>query len=474
MFLRVLRGYMLTKSKWRKEMKINKQIFRQYDIRGIVDKDLTDETVTSLAKGFGTYIKRKGLRTVVIGCDCRLSSDRFKENFSFGLKSTGCDVIDIGTVATPVLYFSIYELQTDAGVMITGSHNPPEYNGFKLCVGNVSIYGDEIQKLRELIEDDNFITGNGMLEKYENIIKDYQNYQVDGIRLNKSMKVIVDAGNGTAGPIAPDIYRRIGCKVIELYCDMDGNFPNHHPDPTVIENLTELIKTVKQEKADLGIAFDGDADRIGVVDEQGNIIWGDQLLIIYARDVLRNNLGTTVISEVKSSKTLYDDIRKHGGKPIMWKTGHSLIKEKMKCTGALLGGEMSGHVFFADRYFGFDDAIYAGSRLLEILSKKDIPLSALLKDVPKMYSTPEIRDDCPDEQKFEIVEKVKNYFKTKGYEITDIDGMRITFTDGWGLVRASNTQPVIVLRFEAETKERLNEIQKLVMDKVQEYKSSRG
>lgn len=455
-------------------MKINKQIFRQYDIRGIVDKDLTDETVTSLAKGFGTYIKRKGLRTVVIGCDCRLSSDRFKENFSFGLKSTGCDVIDIGTVATPVLYFSIYELQTDAGVMITGSHNPPEYNGFKLCVGNVSIYGDEIQKLRELIEDDNFITGNGMLEKYENIIKDYQNYQVDGIRLNKSMKVIVDAGNGTAGPIAPDIYRRIGCKVIELYCDMDGNFPNHHPDPTVIENLTELIKTVKQEKADLGIAFDGDADRIGVVDEQGNIIWGDQLLIIYARDVLRNNLGTTVISEVKSSKTLYDDIRKHGGKPIMWKTGHSLIKEKMKCTGALLGGEMSGHVFFADRYFGFDDAIYAGSRLLEILSKKDIPLSALLKDVPKMYSTPEIRDDCPDEQKFEIVEKVKNYFKTKGYEITDIDGMRITFTDGWGLVRASNTQPVIVLRFEAETKERLNEIQKLVMDKVQEYKSSRG
>ena len=455
-------------------MKINKQIFRQYDIRGIVDKDLTDETVTSLAKGFGTYIKRKGLRTVVIGCDCRLSSDRFKENFSFGLKSTGCDVIDIGTVATPVLYFSIYELQTDAGVMITGSHNPPEYNGFKLCVGNVSIYGDEIQKLRELIEDDNFITGNGMLEKYENIIKDYQNYQVDGIRLNKSMKVIVDAGNGTAGPIAPDIYRRIGCKVIELYCDMDGNFPNHHPDPTVIENLTELIKTVKQEKADLGIAFDGDADRIGVVDEQGNIIWGDQLLIIYARDVLKNNLGTTVISEVKSSKTLYDDIRKHGGKPIMWKTGHSLIKEKMKCTGALLGGEMSGHVFFADRYFGFDDAIYAGSRLLEILSKKDIPLSALLKDVPKMYSTPEIRDDCPDEQKFEIVEKVKNYFKTKGYEITDIDGMRITFTDGWGLVRASNTQPVIVLRFEAETKERLNEIQKLVMDKVQEYKSSRG
>ncbi|RLC45273.1 MAG: phosphomannomutase [Candidatus Cloacimonadota bacterium] len=453
---------------------MNKQIFRQYDIRGIVDKDLTDETVTSLAKGFGTYIKRKGLRTVVIGCDCRLSSDRFKENFSFGLKSTGCDVIDIGTVATPVLYFSIYELQTDAGVMITGSHNPPEYNGFKLCVGSVSIYGDEIQKLRELIEDDNFITGNGMLEKYENIIKDYQNYQVDGIRLNKSMKVIVDAGNGTAGPIAPDIYRRIGCKVIELYCDMDGNFPNHHPDPTVIENLTELIKTVKQEKADLGIAFDGDADRIGVVDEQGNIIWGDQLLIIYARDVLRNNLGTTVISEVKSSKTLYDDIRKHGGKPIMWKTGHSLIKEKMKCTGALLGGEMSGHVFFADRYFGFDDAIYAGSRLLEILSKKDIPLSALLKDVPKMYSTPEIRDDCPDEQKFEIVEKVKNYFKTKGYEITDIDGMRITFTDGWGLVRASNTQPVIVLRFEAETKERLNEIQKLVMDKVQEYKSSRG
>ncbi|RKX68011.1 phosphomannomutase, partial [candidate division TA06 bacterium] len=285
----------------------------------------------------------------------------------------------------------------------------------------------------------------------------------------RKLKVVVDSGNATAGPVAPQIFKKLGCNVISLYDDMDGNFPNHHPDPTIPEYLEDLISTLKKENADIGIAFDGDADRIGVVDENGNIIWGDQLLMIFARDVLETNPGSIIISEVKSSKNLYDDIRKHNGIPIMWKTGHSLIKQKMKEEGALLGGEMSGHMFFADRYFGFDDAIYAAGRLLEILSKSDSKLSELLADVPKTFNTPEIRVDCPDEIKFDVVEQVKNYFSKKNYDINDIDGMRITFDDGWALVRASNTQPALVLRFESTSQERLNEIQKMITEKVQEF-----
>lgn len=448
---------------------LNQQIFREYDIRGIVDKDLTDIAVEDIALSFGTYLRNKGLKSVAIGSDCRLSSDRFRQIFSASLVKTGCEVKDVGTVPTPVLYFAIEQLKTDGGVMITGSHNPPEFNGFKLCVGTFSIYGKEIQKIREIIEDEVYIAGNGKYEKYDKIIQDYQNYLVDNLNLERKLKVVVDSGNGTAGPVAPQIFKKLGCDVISLYDDMDGNFPNHHPDPTVVEYIEELISTVKEENADVGIGFDGDSDRIGVVDENGNIIWGDQLLMIFARDVLETNPRSIIISEVKSSKNLYDDIQNHNGTPIMWKTGHSLIKQKMKEEGALLGGEMSGHMFFADRYFGFDDAIYAAGRLLEILSRSDTKLSELLADVPKTFNTPEIRIDCPDEIKFDVVEQVKNYFSKKNYDINNIDGMRITFVDGWALVRASNTQPVLVLRFESTSQERLNEIQQMITKKVQEF-----
>ena len=448
---------------------LNPQIFREYDIRGIVDKDLTDIVVEDIALSFGTYIRNKDLKTLAIGSDCRLSSDRFREIFADALIKTGCDVVDVGTVPTPVLYFAIEHLKTDGGVMITGSHNPPEFNGFKLCVGTFSIYGKEIQKIREIIEEEVYISGNGKYEKYSKIIQDYQNYLINNLDLKRKLKVVVDSGNATAGPVAPQIFKKLGCNVISLYDDMDGNFPNHHPDPTIPEYLEDLISTLKKENADIGIAFDGDADRIGVVDENGSIIWGDQLLMIFARDVLETNPGSVIISEVKSSKNLYDDIRKHNGIPIMWKTGHSLIKQKMKEEGALLGGEMSGHMFFADRYFGFDDAIYAAGRLLEILSKSDSKLSELLADVPNTFNTPEIRVDCPDKIKFDVVEQVKNYFSKKNYDINDIDGMRITFDDGWALVRASNTQPALVLRFESTSQERLNEIQKMITEKAQEF-----
>jgi len=448
---------------------LNPQIFRKYDIRGIVDEDLTHNVVKNIGLAFGTYLRREDLKKVVVGGDCRLSSDRFRRIIGESLANTGCEVIDIGTVPTPVLYFAIERLDSDGGIMITGSHNPPEYNGFKLCVGSFSIFGEEIQKIREIIEENVYFNAEGKIEKYDNIVKDYQDYLVNNLEVNKKLKVVVDSGNATAGPVAPEIFRRLGCEVISLYEEMDGTFPNHHPDPTVPEYIKDLIKTVKEENADVGFGFDGDADRIGVVDDNGDIIWGDQILTIFAREVLKEYPGSPVIADVKSSKILFDDIKKHGGEPVMWKTGHSLIKKRMREIDGLLGGEMSGHMFFKDKYFGFDDAIYAAGRFLEILSQKNKKTSELLADVPKMYSTPEIRKECKEEEKFEIVEKVKKYFQKKNYEINDIDGMRITFDDGWALLRASNTQAVIVLRFEAESEERLEEIQDLVMEQVNKY-----
>lgn len=445
---------------------LNPQIFREYDIRGIVDKDLTEEVVINIGLAFGSYISKKGLKTVSVGSDVRLSSDRFRDIITKSLAQTGCEVIDAGTVPTPVLYFAIEQLKTDAGIMITGSHNPSDYNGFKLCIGSSSMYGKDIQKIREIIENDIYLSGQGSVKKYSTIIAEYQDYLVNNLELKKKLKVVVDSGNGTAGPVAPKIFRRMGCEVISLFEEADGHFPNHHPDPTVEEYITELIKTVREEKADIGVGFDGDSDRIGVVDEKGNILWGDQILDIFAREVLKDYPGASIISEVKSSKNLYDDIRSHGGNPIMWKTGHSLIKQKMKEIGSPLGGEMSGHMFFADKYFGFDDAIYAAGRFCELLSKTEKKASELLADVPQTFNTPEIRSDCPEDIKFEVVEKVKNYFQSKNYNINDIDGMRITFADGWALVRASNTQAVLVLRFESTDANRLEEIKKMVSEKV--------
>ena len=448
---------------------MNPQIFREYDIRGVAETDLSDEVVLSLGRALGCYLSRQGCRRITLGRDCRLSSQRLRDTLLEGLCSTGLQIEYIGVCATPVLYFSLYHLDPDGGVMITGSHNPPEYNGFKVALGKSTIYGAQIQEVYKIAQSGRFIDGQGKVQECE-LAPQYGEYIVNAFSpFRNPPKVVVDCGNGTASPLAPEIYARLGCEVIPLYCTMDGNFPNHHPDPTVVENLKDLIGRVREEKADLGIAFDGDADRIGVIDDEGNILWGDQLMILYSRDILQTKPGATIIAEVKSSKTLYDDIERHDGRAIMWKTGHSLIKAKMKEEEAALAGEMSGHMFFADRYYGYDDAIYAGARLLEILSKTGKKLSQLLADVPRMYNTPEIRVECPDRYKFDIVQQVRDYF-SRSHRTVTVDGVRVLFEDGWGLVRASNTQPVLVLRFEAQSVERLKEIQDLVQEKLDEFR----
>jgi phosphomannomutase/phosphoglucomutase len=382
-----------------------------------------------------------------------------------GLTESGMEVVDIGMVATPLLYFSIHELALDGGIQITGSHNPPEFNGFKICLGNDTIHGEEIQKIRRIVESGNYDCRKGRHEKAD-VKSSYlrhleKNIQAGSVR----RRVVVDAGNGAGGGVAPHLYEAMGAEVIPLFCDMDGRFPNHHPDPTIPENLEALIRKVGEEHADLGIAFDGDADRIGVVDDQGRIIWGDHLMIIFSRDLLTRHPGAKIIGEVKCSQVLFDDITKHGGQAIMWKAGHSLIKSKMKEEGALLGGEMSGHLFFVERYFGYDDAVYAGARLLEILSRTEKSLKDLLDGIPETVNTPEIRLDCPDERKFRIVAELASEFK-RDHRVVDVDGARVLFDGGWGLIRASNTQPALVLRFEANDEKRLEEIRKTFMDKL--------
>ncbi|MBN2366670.1 MAG: phosphomannomutase/phosphoglucomutase [Calditrichaeota bacterium] len=449
-------------------VKVNPYIFREYDIRGVVEKDLTDQSVELIGKAFGTYLQRQGGKKVTVGGDIRLSTERFKQALIRGLISTGIDVSDIGVVPTPVLYFSLFKLSVDGGVMITGSHNPPEFNGFKMSVGQNSIYGQEIQKLREIIEKDEFLTGKGSVKDL-NIIQDYIKDITDRISIKKKIKVVFDCGNGAGSLVIENLMKALGVDAYFMYCEPDGTFPNHHPDPTVEEYLKDLRDQVLELKADLGIAFDGDADRIGVIDDRGEIIWGDRLLIMFARNVLKEKKGQKIIFEVKCSQALPEAIEAAGGEPIMWKTGHSLLKKKMKETGAVIGGEMSGHLFFADRYHGYDDAVYAAARLIELLSDENKKPSELLADIPKYSSTPEIRLEVDsDEEKFEIARKAEAYFK-KNYEVIDVDGVRILFGDGWGLVRASNTQPVLVLRFEARTEERLKEIKTLVINKLEEF-----
>ncbi len=446
---------------------MNPRIFREYDIRGLVDTDLTDEVVFALGRGFATYLSRLGKRNVVVGRDGRLSSPRFRVPLVEGMLAGGLDVVDVGVCPTPVFYYSLFHLDRDGGVMITGSHNPPEFNGFKICVGKTTIHGSEIQALRKIVEEGRFVGGKGAVSLRE-IIPDYQDYLLRNIRLERRLKVVVDSGNGTAGAVAPKVLRDLGCEVIDLFSEIDGRFPNHHPDPTIPENMRALIAGVLEADAELGIGFDGDADRIGAVDHRGNIIWGDQLLVLFSREVLGRHPGATIVSEVKCSQNLYDDIAKNGGRGIMWKAGHSLLKSKMKEEGALLGGEMSGHIFFADRYFGYDDAIYASCRLLEILSRSNRRIHELLGDLPRTWNTPEIRVDCPDEQKFGLVEKVRESFRRE-IPLVEVDGVRLLFPDGWGLVRASNTQPVLVLRFEARSEKRLREIRELVEKRVAKF-----
>jgi len=439
---------------------MNPGIFREYDIRGITGKDLTEEDVILIGKGIGTYLLERGKSKLTVGRDCRLTSDSYSERVIEGLLSTGCDVIDIGICPTPVLYFSIQHLSQEGAVMVTASHNPPQYNGFKVCIDSDSLHGMELLEILGIINKKVFPSGTGS-RSFADVITPYKEFLKKNISISRPLKVGIDAGNGTAGVIAVPVLKNLGCGVHDLYCDMDGTFPNHEADPTVLKNMKDLIALVKEKGLDLGIGYDGDGDRIGVIDETGNIVFGDQLMIIFSREILSRKPGSTFISEVKCSKTMYDDIEKHGGHAIMWKTGHSLIKKKMKEEKAELAGEMSGHMFFADRYFGFDDAVYASCRLLEIIANTGKKISELLSDVPKTYSTPEIRVECPDDKKFALVKKVTEFFR-KSYGVIDIDGVRVLFEDGWGLVRASNTQPALVLRFEAMTEQRLKEIKDLV------------
>jgi len=439
---------------------INPEVFREYDVRGVVDKDLNFDFAYDLGRSIGTYSIPMGVKTMALGMDCRLSSPTYREAIRQGLNSTGVNIIDVGLCATPVLYFAIRHYNADGGVMITGSHNPPEYNGFKICVGPDTIYGDDIQDVRKIMERGEYISGGGTF-RVADVSQLYEDYLFNNVKIKEGLNIVVDGGNGVAGLFALPLFRRFGCNVTDIYCDPDGRFPNHFPDPTILENLSELISLVKEKKADIGIAYDGDADRIGVVTDKGDVLWGDELLLLFSRFILKASPGATIIGEVKCSQKLYDDIEKHGGRPIMWKAGHSLIKSKMKEENAPLAGEMSGHLFFADRYFGYDDAIYASLRLLEIISDTRKRISEILSDVPRTFTTPEIRVECPDEVKFNVVHEVKEYFR-KDYKIIDVDGVRIPFGDGWGLVRSSNTQPVLVLRFEALTEKRLQAIRKTV------------
>jgi phosphomannomutase/phosphoglucomutase len=410
---------------------------------------------------------------VALGRDCRLSGERFARAMGAGLTATGCDVVDLGVVPTPLTYFAAQTLPVDGLCMITGSHNPPEYNGLKVGVGKTTLFGAEIQELRALAESGDFVSGKGRVTSHD-IVSPYRDDVAGRLRLGaRRLRVVVDAGNGTGGVVAVPLFQRLGLEVVPLFTEMDGRFPNHHPDPTVEENLAALKAKVRETGADLGIAYDGDADRLGAVDEQGNVLWGDQIMILFSRALLREVPGATIVAEVKCSMTLYDDIAARGGRAIMWKAGHSLIKAKMKEEGALLAGEMSGHIFFAHRWYGFDDGIYSSARLVELLSRSQGPLSGLLSDVPRTFSTPELRRDCPEDRKFEVVRRAQEFFASR-YQAVTVDGVRVVFPDGWGLVRASNTQPLLVLRFEARTPERLAEIRALIEGKVAAIQAELG
>ena len=451
-------------------MRANPEIFREYDIRGIADRDLAAPISIRLGQAVGTYLKKEGRSRITLARDCRLSSERLASEVGRGLQMTGLEVIDIGVVPTPLLYFSLHHFgDVDGGVMITGSHNPADYNGLKVSSGKTTIHGEEIQKIGRILEGADLEQGNGGTESRE-IEDPYRRMVRERIgRLSRPLKVVVDAGNGTASDLAPRVYRELGCEVVELFCEMDGSFPNHHPDPTLAENLEDLVAAVQQDGADLGIAFDGDGDRIGAVDDTGRILWGDELMILFSREILARHPGATIIGEVKCSMNLYRQIESHGGIGIMWKAGHSLIKAKMKETGAALAGEVSGHIFFADGFFGFDDATYAGARLLQLVADSGQRMSQLLEDVPPLYNTPEIRVDAPESEKFEIIRRLQDYF-SRHYETVTVDGVRVLFEDGWGLVRASNTQPALVLRFEASSPDRLEKIRSIVESKLKEVR----
>jgi phosphomannomutase/phosphoglucomutase len=445
-------------------------IFREYDIRGIADQEMLSPDIEDLGRAIGSYLRRRTGPRISLGRDVRLSGSRLHQALLAGLKSVGCQVTDLGVVPTPLLYYSVYKLETDGGVMITGSHNPADYNGFKMMAGKASVFGQDIQEIRRILEQGEFESGEGTVDSWDAVTPYLAEIVAQFQSLPRRVKVVVDAGNGTAGPVAGPLFAQLNLDVIPMFFEPDGNFPNHHPDPTVPENLAQLADKVRESGADLGIAFDGDTDRIGAVDENGEVVYGDMLTLIYGREILTRKPGATFISEVKCSQILYDELARLGGNPIMYKTGHSLIKTKMKQEHAELAGEMSGHMFFADRYYGFDDAIYAACRLLEIVAHSGKPLSAQLEGLPKLVTTPELRIDCPDEVKFEVVSKLAARFKAT-HRTVDVDGVRVLFDHGWGLVRASNTQPVLVMRFEAATQAALDEYRHLMESAVAEARA---
>jgi len=449
-------------------MKISPYIFREYDIRGLAEGELTDEVAFALGRAFGTFVGGSG--RVTVGRDVRVSSPRLNAGFSKGLALSGCDVVELGTVPTPLVYFSMHSLHSAASAVITGSHNPVQYNGFKLSKGELSLYGPEIQEIRSILESSNYSSGNGRISSSE-IVPSYLEEVSSKTRIGRTLRVALDFGNGTVGPVAMKLFQRLGVDVVPLFAEPDGRFPNHLPDPTIQENMEVLRRTVLDQGLDLGIAFDGDGDRIGAADDKGRIVWGDQLVAIFAGEILERNPGGTIIFDVKCSQGLEEHIRRLGGRPLMWKTGHSLIEKKLKEERALLAGEMSGHMFFADNYYGYDDAIFASTRLVSLISNSTVPFSNLVDALPQYVSTPEMRLECPEELKFKLVDRLREHFK-KTHEVIEIDGARILFGDGWGLVRASNTQPALVVRFEARSKERLDEIQSEVLGQLELLKSA--
>ncbi len=451
-------------------MQVIDHIFRTYDIRGYADSELSDELVYHIGRAYGTFIKRMGGKKISIGGDVRLSTPRIKKKVIEGILSTGIDVTDIGIVTSPMLYYSSFFFNNDGGAMITGSHNPIEFNGIKMTKGTKPLYGDDIQVLKKMIIDEDYETGEGKLTTYD-IFPDYYAEVTGKFRLRKKVRVIIDPGNGTAGPVAVKILRGIGAEVDCINCERDGNFPAHLPDPTVEKYMKELEQKVVEGKYDVGIGFDGDADRIGCIDNNGKIVYGDRLLALFAGDMLSRHPGEKVIFDVKCSKALEEYIKLKGGVPVLWKTGHSLLKAKMKEENALLAGEMSGHMFMGEDYYGIDDAIFAACRVLDIIARDDRDFATILSEIPYYPSSPELRIECGEEEKWKIVEDAKKHFKEKGLKVVDIDGARVTFEKGWGLIRASNTQPIVVLRFEADTEEGLKKIEDEFYSFLKQYPS---
>jgi phosphomannomutase/phosphoglucomutase len=453
-------------------MAIPTHVFREYDIRGLTSTELTPEFAEALGRGFARYLLQKspGAQSIALGRDHRTSSPGLAQAFSRGVRAWGIDVWSIGIVPTPLTYFAANTLPVDGLCMITGSHNPPEYNGFKVGIGKSTLAGPEVQELKQhvLAQEPGGAAHPGHESEFD-VVTPYLHFVTQTLECARRLKVVVDAGNGTGGIVAPRLLRALGHEEVELFCDLDGTFPNHHPDPTVTENLRDLQEKVRISKADVGIAFDGDADRVGAVDERGNILWGDQLMILFARDLLPHHPGAAIISEVKCSQTMYDDIEARGGRAIMWKAGHSLIKAKMKEEHALLAGEMSGHIFFKHRYYGYDDGIYSAARLLELVARDGRPLSRMLDGIPKTFCSPEIRKDFPEEKKFQAVERAKEKLRKVGRTI-EVDGVRVVVPGGWGLIRASNTQPLLVLRWEAQSEEKMAELQRLIEGTVEEVR----